>query len=724
MGAYGSVLEPPSATARGRRAAPPPVPRYWAFLSYSHSDKETAEWLHKALESFRLPRDLIGKRTEAGEVPATLRPVFRDREELVASDDLGHTIRDSLSVSRSLIVLCSPAAAASRWTNEEIRRFKQLNPTGRVLAAIVAGEPFASEIPGREAEECFPPALRQRVDSRGRLTGKRYEPIAADLRPEGDGRRMGLMKLIAGMLALPLDDLVRREAVRRQRRLTWLAAGSLAGMVVTSGLAVAAVQARDEARDQRAEAESLVGFMLGDLRAKLEPLGRLDVLDSVGVRALGYYQKQDKGSLRDEALLQRARALTLIGEIANLRGDLDGALRRYQEALRATAEAVERAPDDQQRIFDHAQNVFWVGYIDWQRGNAKEAERRFLEYRALAQRLVTLDPDEKKWQLETLYADTNLGMVLLDEAEFGRASAVFRNANVNAERLQSSDPSNMEFREIGLETLAYQADAHEGAGRLEEAIGAREKQLQALTRSLQTHGSDLQLKRKEVAARRGLGRLLASRGDVSAGLEQLRGATAVASELQQREPDNTNWLQNAAHANLDLGELLLSAGQLDEAERAIRTGCDIAARLVAQDGSVVMWKDTLRSCLLQKARGAAARTYHVEALAIAERALSVREKGGVQPLDPDSRYLLARARTVQGDQLASTGRSGAAQAAWTAALGLLPRGRGETPRQQATRYSILKRLGRAEEANALAARLDSLGYRHPTYIEDRQRRAA
>ena len=53
-------------------------------------------------------------------------------------------------------------------------------------------------------------------------------------------------------------------------------------MAVTSTLAVVAFEARDEARDQRREAEGLVGFMLGDLREKLEPLGRLDALDSVG----------------------------------------------------------------------------------------------------------------------------------------------------------------------------------------------------------------------------------------------------------------------------------------------------------------------------------------------------------------------------------------------------------------------------------------------------------
>ena len=86
-----------------------------------------------------------------------------------------------------------------------------MRPDGCVLAAIIEGEPFASDLPGREAEECFPPALRHAYDERGRPTKKRAEPIAADLRDSGDGKRLGLLKIVAGMLGVGLDELVQRE---------------------------------------------------------------------------------------------------------------------------------------------------------------------------------------------------------------------------------------------------------------------------------------------------------------------------------------------------------------------------------------------------------------------------------------------------------------------------------------------------------------------------------
>ena len=126
---------------------------YYAFLSYSHKDAELADWLHAELEDFHVPHALTGKLTANGVIPHRLKPIFRDEHELAAADDLGDEIKEALASSKFLIVLCSPDAAKSRWTNAEIEAFKHVHPEGCVLAAVAAGEPFASEMPGREHEE-------------------------------------------------------------------------------------------------------------------------------------------------------------------------------------------------------------------------------------------------------------------------------------------------------------------------------------------------------------------------------------------------------------------------------------------------------------------------------------------------------------------------------------------------------------------------------------------
>ena len=49
-------------------------------------------------------------------------------------------------------------------------------------------------------------------------------------------------------------------------------------------------------------------------------------------------------------------------------GNVDGALKLYRTAMAGTAEAVRRNPRDPQALFDHAQNVFYVGQIAHDRG--------------------------------------------------------------------------------------------------------------------------------------------------------------------------------------------------------------------------------------------------------------------------------------------------------------------------------------------------------------------
>ncbi len=238
------------------------TPYYRAFISYSHRDKKHAQWLHNALERYRLPRKLIGIETSVGVVPSRLTPIFRDQDELPASGSLGARLQEALARSMFLIVICSPASARSKWVNEEIRRFKQMHGPERVLALIVDGEPHAED----EEQECFTPALRYKVSSTGEITDDVCEPIAADLRKDADGRRLAKLKLISGLTGLRLDNVVQREATRRIRTLLQVSAVSVIAAVVAVGLAVYANDRRQDANAQRliAEQESQTAHAVSD----------------------------------------------------------------------------------------------------------------------------------------------------------------------------------------------------------------------------------------------------------------------------------------------------------------------------------------------------------------------------------------------------------------------------------------------------------------------------
>jgi len=230
--------------------------KYRAFISYSHSDERWARWLHKAFETYSVPKRLIGTETAYGPVPARFAPVFRDRDELATATNLGETLTRALEQSAFQVVVCSPAAAKSRWVNEEILAFKRLGREHRIFCLVVAGEPGASAVKANADQECFPSALIYTMGSDRQLTSIRSEPIAADARPGKDSRQDVLLKLIAGMLGVGLDTLKQREAHRRHRRMMALVTASVVGMTITSGLAAAAWIARNQAERERVRAET------------------------------------------------------------------------------------------------------------------------------------------------------------------------------------------------------------------------------------------------------------------------------------------------------------------------------------------------------------------------------------------------------------------------------------------------------------------------------------
>jgi MTH538 TIR-like domain (DUF1863) len=210
--------------------------KYKAFISYSHRDRQTAEWLHRSLENYQIPKQLIGSPGRDGAIPKRLFPIFRDRDELSTSSDLSIEIQEALEQSANLIVICSKSGARSRWVNQEIILFKRLGRARCVHALIIEGEPNAVSFD----EECFPQALRYKVDADGTIIDSQpEEPIAADLRPEGDGKDDAKIKLLAGVLGISFNSLRQREviAARRRRRITQAIAGAIGALALAVGFA-------------------------------------------------------------------------------------------------------------------------------------------------------------------------------------------------------------------------------------------------------------------------------------------------------------------------------------------------------------------------------------------------------------------------------------------------------------------------------------------------------
>ncbi|MBO7664160.1 MAG: toll/interleukin-1 receptor domain-containing protein, partial [Clostridia bacterium] len=201
---------------------------YDAFISYSHRDLEWGKKLQRKLEGYRLPRAL--SREKNGNVRLK---IFRDQTDL-AGAELKESLTRELERSRYLIVICSPASAASRWVDDEIRTFCAMGRANRVIPFIIDGEPMSD----RPELECFPPALRDMEDA---------EPLGVNIQEIGAHKAM--LKAVSVLLDVRFDRLVNREKQRRRRTILVMSSVILAVGALVGGLLIRNVRISRENRE-------------------------------------------------------------------------------------------------------------------------------------------------------------------------------------------------------------------------------------------------------------------------------------------------------------------------------------------------------------------------------------------------------------------------------------------------------------------------------------------
>jgi hypothetical protein len=433
-----------------------------------------------------------------------------------------------------------------------------------VLVALAQGEP----------EAALPEALR----------AEGIEPLAADFRREGDGKRLAFLKIVAGVAGIPLDALVQRDAQRQVRRVTAITLGAGLLALVMAGLLVMALQARSEAERRRAGAEGLVRFMLTTLRQRLREVGRLETMQEANQRALRYFSEQgDPALLPDDSVEVRALVFHALGEDDITAGRLPEARARFDEAYRATRAVLGRRPNDPDSIFAHAQSVYWLGREAQARNDLREAEARWQEYLAQAQALERVETNSRRALMELGYATGNLCQLALSArtnlpatVARCRASVGFERAALTARRAEG-DPPDAELRVALANRLGWLADALNESKIYPEALALRREELRIVSAELARNPKDAELRERVIAPSIGMGKIAIARGSVGEGIGLLEASLGDLEHLHAAAPDNQGLLLQRVRVTLLIADALLrteqrglSAHYCDRAEALLR----------------------------------------------------------------------------------------------------------------------------------------------------------
>ena len=458
--------------------------------------------------------------------------------------------------------------------------------TGRdheeVLARLVAGP-----LPSLAATQPDVPADLLAIVAKAMAfaPGDRYpsaRELADDLRQFQTGQLVGAHRYSIGQLA--------RRWLRRHRTAVVVAAVAALALVGVSGLALhrilqaerVAQSERRVAERGRGDAEELMGFMLGDLRAKLAPLGKLDLLDMVATKATAYFERRPLPNDSDRDRRARALALVNVGDVRLAQGQSQAALADFRAALVIAEALAARAPGDARLQRDlEIQHGRIGGALDMQ-GDTVGALAELRADMAIADMLAARDPSNATWQRDLSVGHEKLGDELDAQGHFAEALVEFRASLAITERLAARAPTPEVERDVSVgherlgEVFARHGDTvaalqeHRVALALRERLVARDPDNAILERDL-------------AASHDAVGANLEDHDEVAAAVPHYRAALVIDQRLAARDPTNHDVLSDLAAIHDHLGKALRAESDNAGALAEYRAAVALQVQLVAKD---------------------------------------------------------------------------------------------------------------------------------------------
>jgi len=396
-----------------------------------------------------------------------------------------------------------------------------------------------------------------------------------------------------------LGQLVRRW-MRRHRAALTVTAIALVVLAGVGAVGVARIIRAESVADteraraivHRGEAEELMDFMLVDLRDKLVPIGKLELLDTVGQKARAYYERRTD-SLDPADHENRATALQNIGDVLMDRGDLTGALGAYRSALVIQHTLLAITPGNEGLLRGLGITLERLGEVLAKQGDDAGALASYRAGLAIATLLAAAAPADLERQRDLAVSHKWVGGSLLVQGNVAAALAEFRVALAISERVAASDPTNTDWQRSVSVGHSRIGDALLQHG---DAVGALVEYRASMAIDEQLAASDPTNTRWQQDLSRGhqeIGEVLRAQGDADTALAEYRAAQAISERLVAFDPTNATWMRDVETSRNRSGEVLEARKDLAGALAEYRAALAIAETLAATDATNMTWQRDL-----------------------------------------------------------------------------------------------------------------------------------
>jgi serine/threonine-protein kinase len=323
--------------------------------------------------------------------------------------------------------------------------------------------------------------------------------------------------------------------------------------------------ARAEAERRRDEAEDLINFMVGDLRKKLEPVGRLDVLDDVAKKTLQYVSDVEPSRMTSDELTRNAKVLQQLGEVQVTSGDPPAALRLFRQSLELSQAARQRDPQNADVQLAYGTSHFWIGDVHRRQKEYPQALESMREYLNVTEKLAKDHPSRAEFQMERAYGHTAVGAIFEAQSDLRRALDHYTvSLDVRAAELRKK-PDDPELQ-------ANHASALNKVGvvrnKLGDLAGARDyfrRELETYRTLLAADPRQTQWKQRMAVSLTFLALMHFYMGDVDGAEALWREELAIEQDLASRDAANVDWQRNTAITMRRIAGVHEAQGHLSEA---------------------------------------------------------------------------------------------------------------------------------------------------------------
>ena len=293
-----------------------------------------------------------------------------------------------------------------------------------------------------------------------------------------------------------------KKAKRNKRLLQLTTAVFFVISVIAITMSVRSYHAEQVAQQKRLEAESLLGFMVGEFADKLRSVKRMDLLDGISNKALEYFTNQQHNdslfNFTDNQAdfnnrFQYAQTLEAMGEVAYSRGKTDEAFTAFENARTRLEALLKTQPNNIELLTLAGANAFWLGQLNYDNSDYAATEPLFKKYHAYSETMYSLAPNDFNSIMELSYSHNSLGSLYLKQFNYNAAKQSFTESLALKNKALELKPNNKNLLRDKADTISWLAKVEENLGDFNAAFNMLDQAIAQLNTLLAIKPEDASL---------------------------------------------------------------------------------------------------------------------------------------------------------------------------------------------------------------------------------------